>query len=113
MKQLARCKWHQQPATPPPRLPFKPSLILKRVVGKLGRSGRGVDRHRDPKLIARIHAQSKASETGSYGRGQPRCEGLTNSRITSAESGGVLGEQIETETGEESVKDAVEQEYKG
>lgn len=113
MEQLARRKWHQHPATPPPGLLLEPSLIVKRIVGKLDRSGHGVDCHRDPELITRIHAQSEPRKTGSDGGSKPGGERPGYSRITLAEGSGVLGEQIETETSEESVKDAVNQKDEG
>ena len=76
MQQLPRRQWHQNPASPPPRLILEPAIFIQRVVCEFQRSRRYIDSYRDPQLVARVDAKRETSQTCSNCGGELGGQGL-------------------------------------
>ena len=65
MQQLARSHRHQQPTSPPPRLPLEPPILFQRLVCEFQRSRGHVYSNRDPQLVPGIDPQREPCQTGA------------------------------------------------
>lgn len=123
MQQLPKRKGLQHP-TPPPRRPrpllIRPSphpllppphhpILLGTIPPKLQRPKHGINRHRHPQLLTRIHAQRQPRQRRPHGRRIRRRQRGRRARVPHAERRRRRVEQVHAQARQEAKQQAVQQ----